>query len=86
MEGARWLAWCASGGGGACGVEAREVSLGSGEEDSERDEPEPEGLRRRPLSVPPPGVLGVLSPPVAPPPPPPAPPPLPRSPLAYHRW
>lgn len=55
------------------------MSLGSGELDSERDEPEPEGRRRRPLSVAPPGVLGVLSPPVAVPP-------APLAPLAYHRW
>lgn len=72
------MAWC-DGGGGAAGVEARDVSLGSGELESERDEPEPEARRRRPPSVPPPGVLGVLSPPVAPPAP------LPVVP-AYHRW
>lgn len=48
------------------GVDALEVSLGSGELESERDEAEPEFRLRRPLSVPPPGVLGVLSPPVAP--------------------
>lgn len=65
------MLWCACG-GCACGVEARDVSLGSGELESEREDAEPESRRRRPLSVPPPGVLGVLSPPA-------------RSPLAYQR-
>lgn len=58
-------------------MEAREVSLGSGELESDRDEPDPEWRLLRPPSVTPPGVLGVLSPPVAP---------ATLSPLAYHRW
>lgn len=70
------MLWWESG-GCVAGVEAREVSLGSGELDSDREEPEPEFRRRCPPSVPPPGVLGVLSPPVAP---------ATLSLLAYHRW